>query len=94
MIGDARQPDSELRALAVKRLKAKRDFSGHVIAYLTVNLLLVAIWYTTSQGFFWPVFVIFGWGIGVAMNAWEVYSPPATEEQVAAEMERLRHRRT
>ena len=55
-----------------------------------VNALLVAIWATTSAGFFWPVFPLFGWGIGLAFHAWDVYSKPATAEQVAAEMERLR----
>lgn len=32
-----------------------------------------------------------GWGIGVAMNAWEVYlRKPVTEAGIAKEMERLR----
>lgn len=85
-------PDSELRALAVKRLKAKRDFRAHLLAYVTVNLFLVAVWYVTGAGFFWPVFPIFGWGIGVAFNAWDVYSPGASPSEIAAEMDRLRRR--
>jgi uncharacterized membrane protein len=84
------QSDEELRAAAVKRLKDKRDFKAHLIAYVTVNLLLVAIWAATSAGFFWPVFPLFGWGIGLVFHAWDVYSRPATPEQVAAEMDRLR----
>ena len=82
--------DDELRRTAIKRLKAKREFKGHLLAYLSVNLLLVAIWYVTFTGFFWPIFVILGWGIGVVMHAWDAYSPEATPEQVAAEMDRLR----
>jgi uncharacterized membrane protein len=84
------QSDEELRAAAVKRLKDKRDFKAHLLAYVTVNLLLVAIWAATSAGFFWPVFPLFGWGIGLVFHAWDVYSRPATPEQVAAEMDRLR----
>ena len=84
------QSDEELRAAAVKRLKDKRDFKAHVLAYVTVNLLLVAIWAATSAGFFWPVFPLFGWGIGLVFHAWDVYSRPATPEQIAAEMDRLR----
>ena len=84
------QTDEELRQAAIKRLKDKRDFKAHVLAYMMVNALLVAIWATTSAGFFWPVFPLFGWGIGLAFHAWDVYSKPATAEQVAAEMERLR----
>lgn len=84
--------ESELRERALKRLRAKRDFTAHVIAYVTVNLMLVAIWYATGASFFWPIFPILGWGIGVVFNAWDVFSPPPGPERVAAEMERLRHR--
>jgi hypothetical protein len=84
--------DRELRELAVKRLKAKRDFRAHVLAYGLVNLFLVVIWFATGAGFFWPLFVIFGWGIGLAFNAWDVYSPEMSPEAIEAEMERLRRR--
>lgn len=82
--------DADLREQAIKRLKAKRDFNAHLLAYVLINSLLVLIWYMTSAGFFWPAFIMAGWGIGVAFNAWDVYSPPATPEKVAAEVERLR----
>lgn len=85
--------EEELRATAVKRLKAKREFKGHLLAYVTVNALLVGIWYLTSAGFFWPMFVMGGWGVGVAMHAWDTYAPEATPDQVAEEMERLRGHR-
>ena len=87
---DTYQSDEELRAAAVKRLKDKRDLKAHLLAYLMVNLLFVAIWAATTAGFFWPVFPLFGWGIGLVFHAWDVYSKPATPEQVAAEMDRLR----
>ena len=80
----------ELRQRAVKRLEAKRGLMAHALAYVSVNLLLVAIWFTTSAGFFWPVFPIFGWGIGLAFNAWDVLWPAAGERKIEAEMERLR----
>ncbi|WP_404383054.1 2TM domain-containing protein [Knoellia locipacati] len=84
--------DEELRARAVKRLNDKRGLMAHVIAYVTVNLLLVAVWYLTGAGFFWPVFPLFGWGIGVIFHAWDVLWPEPGEAQVEAEMERLRRR--
>ena len=30
--------DEELRAVAIKRVKAKRDFRGHLYVYLVVNI--------------------------------------------------------
>lgn len=87
------EPDeTELRELALKRLKAKRDFGAHLIAYLSVNAMLVGIWYVTGAAFFWPIFIIMGWGIGIAFNAWDVFSAPPGPDRVAEEMERLRHR--
>lgn len=87
---DTYRTDEELRAAAVKRLKDKRDFTAHLLAYVSVNVLLIGIWWVTSPGFFWPVFPILGWGIGLMFHGWDVYSRPATAEQIAAEMDRLR----
>jgi hypothetical protein len=85
--------EQELRARALKHLKAKRDLKGHVLAYVTVNLLLVAIWFTTGSGFFWPIFIILGWGIGLAFNIYDVLSPEPGPDEVDEEMERMRQRR-
>ena len=89
-------PDSEqeLRKLAVSRLKKKRDFRTHVVIYVIVNAMLVGIWAATGAGFFWPIFPILGWGIGVGANAWDVYGrKPITEDEVQRETERLRSER-
>lgn len=89
-------PDSEqeLRKLAVSRLKKKRDFRTHVVIYAIVNVMLVGIWAITGAGFFWPIFPILGWGIGIGANAWDVYGrKPITEDEVRRETERLRSER-
>jgi hypothetical protein len=81
----------DLRDRAIARLKQKRDFGAHLLAYLLVNAFLIAIWAATEAGFFWPVFPLFGWGIGVAFNAWEVYwRKPPSEDRIRQEMARLR----
>lgn len=83
--------DEERREAAVKRLKDKRDFRNHVAAYVLVNALLVAIWAFSGGGYFWPIWVIIGWGIGLAFNAWAVYfERPITEDDIRKEMERDR----
>jgi hypothetical protein len=87
-------PDS-LREHAIKRLKKRRDFYGHVLIYVLVNTFLVVIWWATSpDSFFWPVFPIVGWGIGVVMNAWDVYFAGEIDEaQIQQEMEHLQRKR-
>ncbi len=78
-----------LRTAAVKRLKEKRDFRNHAAAYVIVNSMLVAIWALSSGGYFWPIWPILGWGIGLAFNAWAVYfQRPITEDDIRKEIER------
>jgi hypothetical protein len=88
---DVPATDTELREQAIRSLKKKRDFRSHVVAYVLVNALLIVIWAVTGAGFFWPVFPLVGWGIGVGFNAWDVYGRrPITEDEILREQERLR----
>jgi hypothetical protein len=83
--------EQELRERAVQRLKKKRDFQTHVLMYVAVNALLVAIWAFTGAGYFWPIFPILGWGIAVVANAWDVYGRrPISEDEIRREADRLR----
>ena len=82
--------DDTMRDRAVRRLKKRRDFAGHLLIYTMVNTFLVVIWALTSASFFWPIFPIVGWGIGVVMNAWDVWrGDEFSDEQIAREIERL-----
>jgi hypothetical protein len=86
----------DLHKQARERLEKKRDLKTHVFIYLVVNAALVGIWaVATPDAFFWPVFPILGWGIGVVANVWDVYGrKPITEADVAREEQRLRERTT
>ena len=77
----------EVREAAVKRVKARRDFKTHVVAYVLVNAMFVVIWAMSGRGYFWPIWIIGGWGIGLAMNAWAVYfEKPISEDEIRREM--------
>ena len=88
MVNDTREEAARDRAIT--HLKKRRDFLGHLLVYVLVNTFIVVIWAVTDDnGFFWPVFPIVGWGIGVVMNAWDVYwRPRITEQDIQQEMER------
>ena len=90
---EASSPDTEggLREQAIVRLKKKRDFTTHVVIYVLVNAMLVGIWAVTGRDFFWPIFPILGWGIGLGANAWDVYGrKPISEGEIEREISRLR----
>jgi len=51
--------------------------------------MLVGIWAFSGAGYFWPIWVLLGWGIGLALNGWTVYfQRPITEDDIQREMER------
>jgi 2TM domain len=77
------------REVAVKRVKAKRDFKNHAAIYVIVNGMLVGIWAFSGMGSFWPIWPLLGWGIGLAFNAWAVYfERPITEAEIQSEIEK------
>ena len=81
--------EDEVRTQARKRLEKRRDFSAHVVAYVVINLMLVGIWALGGRGYFWPAWVMLGWGVGLALNAWDVFfRRPITEADIDREMER------
>ena len=41
----------------------------HLTTFILVNLLLIGIWAASGGGYFWPIWPILGWGIGVGCHA-------------------------
>jgi hypothetical protein len=92
MTEQSHPPHDEERQLALKRIRAKRDLATHAVIYVVVNIFLVLVWWlTTPGGYFWPIWVIGGWGIGLVANAWDVLGRrPITEEDIDRELRRGR----
>lgn len=97
--GAKRAKDAPLtdRQRALESLEAKAEFRGHLTIYLLVMALLVGIWAfsTGFSGFFWPIFPMMGWGLGVAIHGVSLgWDKEPTEEEINAEIERLRRRQS
>jgi hypothetical protein len=44
----------------------------------------------TGSGYFWPAWVMLGWGMGLVLNAWDVlFRRPVMEEDIQREIARL-----
>ena len=79
----------ELRQAARDRLEKRRDLANHAVAYAVVNAMLVGIWVITGAGYFWPAWVLLAWGVGLVLNAWDVFfRRPVTEEDIERELQR------
>jgi hypothetical protein len=76
--------DEEIAKLAKQRV----GFRMNLAAYVLVNLFLVGVWFVTSGGhaptlfdngesYFWPIWPILGWGLGLAFHWYSAFGPGA-----------------
>jgi len=83
--------EDSLREMALARIERKQEFYGHLLAYVLVNAMLIGIWAVSGAGFFWPIFPLLGWGIGIAFHAWDTFRRgEPSEDKIEREMEHLR----
>lgn len=54
---------------ARSHVKKLRRFYTDAFIYAIVNLGLILIWAISGGGYFWPIWVIVGWGIGLGVHA-------------------------
>jgi adenylate cyclase len=74
---------------AIERIRAKRAFGRHATVYVAVNLLLIAVWAITSRGYFWPIWPILGWGVGLGVNYWTVFfRRPISDDEIRREIKK------
>jgi hypothetical protein len=84
-------PEDAERARAHKRLQDRRKIVSDVVAYVVINAFLVFVWLMSGGGYFWPGWVMAGWGIFLVLHAWEVFwRRPITEADVDEEVRRSR----
>jgi serine/threonine-protein kinase len=103
--------EERIRRRIEKRYKERQGLIIHFVAYLLVNLMLWGLWATDVLGpiiqqeapdvatiileFPWPIFVTFGWGIGMVahfMDYYSKYGPGAERRERAIQREIERYR--
>ena len=89
---------SDVRELAEKRVDAKIKFYKSFIVYIVVNAFLTVINAMFTPQFWWVLFPIFFWGIGVFVEFLKAFvfsnkfeTVNYREEKIQEEMERLRN---
>jgi hypothetical protein len=53
--------------------RSARRRQPELAAFLAVNLMLIVIWAATGAGYFWPIWPLLGWGLGL-IGPW--HCPP------------------
>jgi len=86
--------DTELHALARKRVAMKMGFAIHLLVYVLVNGGLLVLSLSQGRGWFWGP--LLGWGLGLAIHGLvtllNLRGQGLRDEMVAAEVQRLRAR--
>jgi hypothetical protein len=92
----------KIRQRIEKRMKKREEVIQHGVAFVLVNAMMWGI-YVFSGGlaegsFPWPIFVTFGWGIGMVTHYLEYYNKygmgaERREDQIEREVEREMARR-
>ncbi|MDT0550385.1 2TM domain-containing protein, partial [Streptomyces lonegramiae] len=66
------------RRHAAQQRAARMSVKIHLAAYVAGSLLMLGIWLAVGFGgggwYFWPVWPIMGWGIGVASHAIPIWA--------------------
>lgn len=86
----ARQPDPRLEREARKRVKAKQSVKQLTGVFLIVWAILIAVWWLSGGGYFWPAWAILGMGIGLAFAWWGAYGPREDVSDAAVDKEMRR----
>ena len=93
----AQMTEEEIRQMARRRVEAKKGFFVHLSMYVIINIFLFLIWFFVAGGpgsYPWFLWVLFGWGIGVAANAVAVFVTPHNtaweQKEMEKEMNKLR----
>lgn len=81
---------TDLRQQAIYRIRARQQFYVHLVFFLAMNVYLVALWARSGAPFFWPIWALFGWGIGLIAHASHVFGWQRTisEERIRREINR------
>ena len=62
------------REWARRQVERKRKLRADLVGYLVINAFLVGVWAVNGFGYFWPGWVLAGWGVLWLLGAWNVYS--------------------
>jgi hypothetical protein len=85
--------DEQIYEIARQRVKARKDFYGHLASWVIVNVILIIVWALTIPGgypwFLWPLCI---WGIFVFVHFLRafVFKPKSEISAIEKEAEKIR----
>jgi len=78
----------ELYRHARERVKKRKKFYSHVVTWVVMSVFFILLNLVTTD-YFWAIFPILGWGIGVAFHGIQVFTNEWEDAEIDREYERL-----
>jgi hypothetical protein len=63
----------EVKKEQMSNSQQRKDFKSHLFAFLAINGFLVLLNLVVSPGYFWAIYPILGWGLGLLLHGIKVY---------------------
>lgn len=77
----------EARAWARAHVARRRKLRADIVAYVVINAFLLVVWGLTGAGYFWPGWVLAGWGVALLLDLWNFNQHrPITDADIDAEL--------
>jgi hypothetical protein len=63
----------EVKKEQMSNSQQRKDFKSHLFAFLAINGFLVLLNLVVNPGYFWAIYPILGWGLGLLLHGIKVY---------------------
>jgi 2TM domain len=74
---------------AALQIQRWRDFGSQIFAYVIGNLVFIVIWAAQGRSFFWPIYPLLVWGLGLSVQHFNmVIRGQITDEEVQRKLHR------
>lgn len=85
--GPPEKEEGLARRQARERVERKLRLRADLVAYAVINVALIVVWAVTGFGYFWPAWVLAGWGVLLLLEFWNLhFQRPVTDEDIDREL--------
>jgi hypothetical protein len=63
----------EVKQEKMSNSQQRKGFKSHLFTFLAINGFLVLLNLVVSPGYFWAIYPILGWGLGLLLHGMKVY---------------------
>ena len=87
------QEEETPQEIAERRVKQRLELWWHLGTYVIINGFLVIVWAITGGGYPWFIWVMVGWGIGIAFHIMQyfltIHGESRRQDMIRREMEKI-----